>query len=255
MDSDKNTVGQENDVQPTVQVAATAASEIKAPPDLAETAQAKPEAAPKKSSKPTLKDLKPGMTFKGRVRNVVDFGAFVDIGVGRDGLAHISVLKRAGIDKTLRVGDTLEVAIRRVDVEKNRISLTVPGGEGDSKATLSSLKRNAVVTGRVVRLVDFGAFIDVGAQTDGLVHVSELPWGYVNSPSDVLNVGDEVQVRILEVDSRKRRISLSMKGTTKETIEANTANDEPDANYPTAFEIAFEEARQDLKRRQRRTHR
>lgn len=252
MDSDKNVGGQEDAAQTAVNVAATAASETPVAPDLATKPQAKPESSRK--DKLSLADLKPGQTFQGRVRNVVDFGAFVDIGVGRDGLAHISVLKRAGIDKTLAVGDTLEVAIRRVDVQNNRISLTVPGagGDNDSKAALSSLKRDAVVTGRVVRLVDFGAFVDVGAQTDGLVHVSELPWGYVNNPAEVLKVGEEVQVRILEVDSRKRRISLSMKGTAQEAMEAVTQDDEPEGNYPTAFEIAFEEARQNLKRRQRR---
>lgn len=158
-----------------------------------------------------IESLKPGMRLKGIVRNVVEFGAFVDIGVGRDGLAHVSTLKRAGIDQTLQPGDEIDVQIRRVDVDKNRISLTIPGAGRGAKVSLKDLQVNSVVTGRIVRLVDFGAFVDIGAQTDGLIHISQLPGGYVRHPSDVVQTGDEVRVRILDVDTARRRISLSMK--------------------------------------------
>jgi small subunit ribosomal protein S1 len=158
-----------------------------------------------------IESLKPGMRLQGKVRNVVEFGAFIDIGVGRDGLAHISTLKRAGIDKTLQVGDVIDVQVRRVDMDNNRISLTIPGAGKGTKTSLRDLEVGATVTGRVVRLVDFGAFIDIGAQTDGLLHISALPGGFVHHPSEVLTVGDEVQVRIQEVDVARRRISLTMK--------------------------------------------
>ncbi|MBC7234894.1 MAG: S1 RNA-binding domain-containing protein [Chloroflexi bacterium] len=208
-----------------------------------------------------LEDLKPGMRLQGKVRNVVDFGAFIDIGVGRDGLAHVSTLKRAGIDKTIRQGDIIDVQIRRIDLERNRISLTIPGAGKGAKKALKDLEVGAVVSGRVVRLVDFGAFVDIGAQTDGLLHISEMSEGYVSHPSQVLNVGDEVQVRILDVDIEKRRISLSMKGMESEAEEeqpqrevAPTASTESqsDNDLPTAFQVAWETALRERRRKERR---
>lgn len=201
-----------------------------------------------------IESLKPGMRIKGKVRNVVDFGAFIDIGVGRDGLAHISTLKRAGIEKTIKVGDALDVIVRRVSVEDNRISLSVPSGRKRAKTPLQDLRVDSVVSGRVVRLVDFGAFVDIGARTDGLLHVSQLPHGYVNHPSEVLEPGDKVQVRILEIDPRKRRISLTMKGLSQggNTKEPDGQEQEDNHGLPTAFEVAFEKARTEGRRRTRR---
>jgi len=264
----------------------------------AATEEAKPAA------QSPLEALKPGMTVRGKVKNIVDFGAFVDIGVGRDGLAHVSTLKRAGIDQTLKVGDELDVVVRRVDTDTNRISLTVPRAEREVKASLSQVEVGAVVTGRVMRLVDFGAFVDIGAPTDGLLHVSQMQGGYVRHPSEVLNVGDELQVRILEVDVERRRISLTMKdlpgqATGSAAAEApaqapavaeaepprgrfdspnpdrqrtgrgSRSSDrrsgrsrgrssdldyqpEPEETFPTALELAFQEAVADKKRRKQR---
>jgi transcriptional accessory protein Tex/SPT6 len=181
-----------------------------------------PEAAPEatasaESGSPTaIEDLKPGMRLMGKVKNIVDFGAFIDVGVGRDGLAHISTLKRAGIDKTLQVGDEVEVQVRRADLDNNRISLTIPGAGRADKTRLEDLEVGATVNGRVVRLVDFGAFVDIDAQTDGLLHISQLSDGFVSQVSEVLEVGQEVQVRILEVDTERRRISLTMKSEAPE---------------------------------------
>ncbi len=157
-----------------------------------------------------IKDLKPGMRLMGKVKNMVDFGAFIDIGVGRDGLAHISTLKRAGVDKTLKVGDEIEVQVRRADLDNNRISLTIPGAGRSDKTRLEDLEVGSTITGRVVRLVDFGAFIDVDAQTDGLVHISQLSDGFVGQVSDVLEVGQEVEVRILDVDATRASRSYKL---------------------------------------------
>ena len=224
----------------------------------------------------TMEALKPGMRVRGKVRNIVDFGAFIDVGVGRDGLAHVSTLKRAGIDKALKVGDVIDVQIRRVDLATNRISLAVPGAGKGSKTSLQDLEVETVTSGRVVRLVDFGAFVDIGAQTDGLLHVSQLGQGRVGHPSDVLKVGEEIQVRILEVDADRRRISLSLRrdaptqapqreapqreasrreaprreaprreaprreASRREAPRLETS--EPGENRPTAFQLAWEEA-------------
>ena len=229
----------------------------------------------------TLETLKAGMRVKGTVRNKVDFGAFIDIGVGRDGLAHVSTLKRAGIDESLQVGDEIDVQIRRVDMERGRISLTIPGAGRGSKTSLEDLKQDVVVPGRIVRLVDFGAFVDIGAQTDGLLHISQLPGGFVRHPSEVVQVGQEVQVRILEVDMDRRRISLSMK-TGEESGQQRTARpqrqrgpergprgqrpsrsrrssapqqmtvqDDSGERAPTAFEVAWQEAMGNSRRRPR----
>ncbi len=208
---------QANDRQAETQSPATDA--LEQPPVAATEAVITPDAPPIEASAGTpneagpvdIKDLKPGMRLMGKVKNMVDFGAFIDIGVGRDGLAHISTLKRAGVDKTLKVGDEVEVQVRRADLDNNRISLTIPGAGRTDKTRLEDLVAGTMVTGRVVRLVDFGAFIDVDAQTDGLVHISQLSDGFVGQVSDVLEVGQEVEVRILDVDVERRRISLTIK--------------------------------------------
>lgn len=246
--------GQESALQPTKKIIETAqigAEKAPAPPNEAVAAD-KTNGA---SRQPALETLKPGTRVKGTVRSMTEFGAFIDIGVGRDGLAHISNLKRAGIDQTLKVGDVIEVLVRRIDTDNNRISLTIPVAEDakETKIPLRDLEVNSLVTGRVVRLADFGAFVDIGAQVEGLLHVSQLPWGYVNKPSEVLKVGDEVQVRILEIDPRKRRIALSMKDVEPVTtqVQPNNTKDEPQERIPTAFEVAFEKARQQSRRRSR----
>jgi small subunit ribosomal protein S1 len=255
-DNENLVVGQGQAAQPIAEATEAAQTGAVTAPEPASKAIPASE-SPKRDLRPTaIEALKPGMRFKGRVRNVVDFGAFIDIGVGRDGLAHISVLKKAGIEKSIQVGDQIDVIVRRVELDENRISLTLPSSEPErsDKTSLRDLSVGSVVTGHVVRLADFGAFVDVGAQVDGLLHVSQLPWGYVNNPSEVLKVGDEVQVRVQEVDARKRRISLSMReleaGKAQEAAPEEPAD--PGERLPTAFEAAFERAR--AQRRQRRAH-
>jgi small subunit ribosomal protein S1 len=247
-------VAEEAVAEEAVAEEATAAEEAA----VAEPAATAEEAESPDSEKPSdVEDLKPGMRLQGRVRNVVDFGAFIDVGVGRDGLAHISTLKRAGIDKTIKEGDVLDVQIRRIDTERNRISLTIPGAGKGAKKSLKELQVNTIVQGRVVRLVDFGAFIDVGAQTDGLLHISEITDGYVSHPSQALNVGDEIDVRILEVDTDRRRISLSTKGMDVEIEEepqpvAASTSDADDSDFPTAFQVAWESALRERRKKPRR---
>jgi small subunit ribosomal protein S1 len=209
MDREQGMVGQPEGTQQEEQPVAS--EEIVGQEQFALPAEGSQEGEETIARPSDVESLKPGMRLQGKVRNVVEFGAFIDIGVGRDGLAHVSTLKRAGIDKTLQVGDVIDVQVRRIDLDTNRISLTIPGAAKGTKTSLRDLEVGATVTGRVVRLVDFGAFVDIGAQTDGLLHISALPGGFVHHPSEVVNVGDEVQVRIQEVDTARRRISLTMK--------------------------------------------
>ncbi len=249
MQNEGNPTAEQSPAGPTVEAAVMADTQREPVPESAGEADAREGVA----KHPTVEDLKPGMRLKGKVRNVVEFGAFVDIGVGRDGLVHISSLKRAGVDQTVKVGDVIEVSVRRIDADENRISLTIPLAE-DSKTSLRDLRPNSVVTGRVIRLVDFGAFVDIGAQSDGLLHVSQMAGGYVSHPSQVLKVGDEIQVRISEVDPRKRRISLTMRELdVKEGQEPSSSEEtKPEERVPTAFEVAFERARVSSRRRRPR---
>jgi small subunit ribosomal protein S1 len=223
---------------------------------------------PTENTELTLEDLEPGMELRGRVRNIVDFGAFVDIGVGRDGLAHISTLRRAGIDKSIQVGDELDVVVRRVKKDDNRISLTIPDAMAANRTPLEEIAAGSTLKGRIVRIVDFGAFVDIGAQTDGLVHISEFCNGFVENPQEAVNVGQEVEVRVLEVDLDRRRVSLSMKGTgqveaapPRESRPARrgrrrepevTMPDQPAVEIESPFKVAFQQALAERKRRERR---
>jgi len=256
MASEQGIVVENEGAQAGAEVAqADAAKEARAP----ESSEGRLARGRRRNAQPVdLEAVKPGARFSGKVRNVVEFGAFVDIGVGRDGLLHVSILKQAGIDKTIQVGNTIDVVVRRVDPEDNRISLALPdsGEDRSGKTSLRDLTVGSVVTGRVVRLAEFGAFVDIGAQTDGLVHVSQLPWTSTNNPAEAVSVSDEVQVRILDVDTRKRRISLSMKevNSAASMEQEKVQHSEPEERLPTAFEAAFEKARTDQRRRQHRVN-
>jgi len=191
--------------------------------------------APKK----IVKTLSKGMKLTGKVTNVTEFGAFVDIGVGRDGLVHISELRRQGRDQgsdAIAVGDEVTVWIKDLDRKRNRISLTM---REPARRELKDLKPGMVVEGKVTRLLPYGAFIDIGLRRDGMVHVTEMARGYVRDPADVLTVGDIVQVKVLEIDRKKRRVALSMKDL---PMESETEEEEQEEALPTTIELAFRQA-------------
>jgi small subunit ribosomal protein S1 len=190
------------------------------------------------SPKKIVKTLSKGMKLTGKVTNVTDFGTFVDIGVGRDGLVHISEMRKQGRDQgsgTTDVGDEVTVWIKDLDRKRNRISLTM---REPAQRKLKDLKPGMVVEGKVTRLAPYGAFVDIGLRRDGMVHVTEMVQGYVRDPADILTVGDEVQVKVLEIDRKKRRIALSMKDL---AVESETEEKEEEA-LPTTMELAFRQA-------------
>jgi small subunit ribosomal protein S1 len=193
------------------------------------------------SPKKIVKTLSRGMKLTGKVTNVTEFGAFVDIGVGRDGLVHISELRRPGGDQgssTIGVGDEVTVWIKNLDRKRNRISLTM---REPARRTLRDLKPGMVVEGKVTRLVPYGAFVDIGLRRDGMVHVTEMAHGYVRDPADILTVGDVVQVRVLEIERKKRRVALSMKDLLAESgVEEEEGQGEE--ALPTTMELAFRQA-------------
>jgi small subunit ribosomal protein S1 len=186
----------------------------------------------------TWKDLEPGMKVQGKVMRLERFGAFVDIGAQTDGLVHVSEMGTGRVGKPSDVvseGDVIQLWVKDVNRKAGRISLTMLE---PPEVDIRTLKPDMLLTGKVVRLESFGAFVDIGAGRDGMIHVTEMGRGYVGSPSEILSVGDEVQVRVLEVDPRRGRISLSMKDLpTEEYVIEDEAEE-----VPTAMELALREA-------------
>ncbi|HEV2428029.1 MAG TPA: 30S ribosomal protein S1, partial [Acidimicrobiales bacterium] len=161
-----------------------------------------------------LSNLKPGERRKGIISSVVNFGAFVDLG-GMDGLIHVSELSWKHIDhpsQVVSVGDEVEVEVLDVDFSKERISLSLKATQSDPWQVFADTHSvDQLVYGRVTKLVPFGAFIQVGDGIEGLVHISEMAAHHVEAPEQVVSVGEELWVKIIELDTQRRRISLSIK--------------------------------------------
>ncbi len=190
----------------------------------------------------SISDLKPKMELRGKVKKIELYGAFVDVGVGTDGLLHISQLSTErvkNVTDVVKEGDEITVWVRNVDQAQGRIDLTTIRPPG---MMWNEIQVGQVLTGKVVRVEKFGAFVDVGAERPGMVHVSELASGYVNSPTEVVKVGDEVQVKVIKVNGKKKQIDLSIKAL-EEPVATATADDD-DENVPTAMELALRRALQ-----------
>jgi small subunit ribosomal protein S1 len=161
-----------------------------------------------------LENLKPGEVRKGVVSSVVNFGAFVDLG-GMDGLVHVSELSWKHVDhpgSVVQVGDEVEVQVLEVDLDRERISLSLKATQQDPWQEFASNHRvGELVYGRVTKLVPFGAFVQVGEGIEGLVHISEMSAHHVDLPEQVVTPGEELWVKIIDLDLQRRRISLSIK--------------------------------------------
>ncbi|HXZ91917.1 MAG TPA: 30S ribosomal protein S1 [Burkholderiales bacterium] len=162
-----------------------------------------------------LSTLQEGAVVKGVVKNITDYGAFVDLG-GIDGLLHITDLAWRRVkhpSEVLNVGDEVTAKVLKFDAEKNRVSLGLKQlGEDPWVGISRRYPQGTRLFGKVTNLTDYGAFVEVEAGIEGLVHVSEMDWTNKNvHPSKVVQVGDEVEVMILEIDEERRRISLGMK--------------------------------------------
>jgi len=158
--------------------------------------------------------LRPGMVVEGKISNIVDFGAFVDLD-GIDGLIHISELSWSHVNhpsEVLSVGETVRVKVLDIDRERQRISLGLKQTQEDPwRRVLDEYRQGDVLEGKVTKVVAFGAFVEIVPGVEGLVHISELAEHHVETPSEVVSPGDQVWVRILEIDEARRRISLSVK--------------------------------------------
>jgi small subunit ribosomal protein S1 len=161
-----------------------------------------------------LERLQPGQIVEGKISNIVDFGAFVDL-EGIDGLIHISELSWSHVNhpsEVLEIGQTVRVKVLDIDRDRQRISLGLKQTQEDPwQKVLNEYRQGDVLEGKVTKVVAFGAFIEIVPGVEGLVHISELAEHHVETPGEVVSPGEPKWVRILEIDEERRRISLSIK--------------------------------------------
>jgi len=167
-----------------------------------------------------LESLKKGERRHGVVSSIVNFGAFVDIGGGVDGLVHVSELSWKHVDhpsEIVSVGQEVDVEILDVDLERERVSLSLKATQEDPWREFERKHQaGEIIDGTVTKLVPFGAFVRVGEGIEGLVHISELSDQHVESPEQVVSVGQQVRVKVVDVDVSRRRISLSTRRVAEE---------------------------------------
>src|SRR3989449_880432 len=175
-----------------------------------------------------LENLKTGEVRRGTVSSVVNFGAFVDLG-GMDGLVHVSELSWKHVDhpsSVVQVGDEIDVQVLEVDLDRERISLSLKATQQDPWQEVANAHRvGELVYGRVTKLVPFGAFVQVGEGIEGLVHISEMAVHHVDLPEQVVTPGEELWVKIIDLDLQRRRISLSIKQAAEGGVVASEFQD------------------------------
>ncbi len=197
------------------------------------------------TTKPSsVNELTPKLELKGKVKRLELYGAFVDIGVGHDALLHISQLGKANVRNVgdvVKVDEEITVYVLKVDASAGRVAVSLVK---PPDFTWDDLKEGENVTGKVVRMENFGLFVDIGAERPAMIHVSELSDNFVNSPSDIAKVGDTVEARILRVNPKKRQIDLTMKTAPEPAPEIEDVVEEV---VPTAMELALRGAMDDKK--------
>jgi len=198
-----------------------------------------------------LDRLQPGLVVDGQISNIVDFGAFVDLD-GIDGLIHISELSWSHVNhpsEILNIGDTVQVKVLDIDRDRQRISLGLKQTQEDPwQRIMDTYNVGDELQGKVTKVVTFGAFVEILDGVEGLVHISELAGHHVESPREIVHPGDDIRVKILEIDSDRRRLSLSAKRVEDQILplprqegvaEAPPAEEQPVAEEPA--EVVAEE--------------
>jgi small subunit ribosomal protein S1 len=181
-----------------------------------------------------LDRLQPGLEVEGQISNIVDFGAFVDLN-GIDGLIHISELSWSHVNhpsEILSIGDTVRVKVLDIDRDRQRISLGLKQTQEDPwQRIVDTYNVGDELAGTVTKVVTFGAFVEILDGVEGLVHISELAPHHVENPREVVSPGDDVRVKILEIDSERRRLSLSVKRVEGQVLPIRElgADDQPEA--------------------------
>src|SRR6188768_4108826 len=172
-----------------------------------------------------LDQLQPGMIVEGQISNIVDFGAFVDLN-GIDGLIHISELSWSHVNhpsEVINIGDTVQVKVLDIDRDRQRISLGLKQTQEDPwQRVVDTYHVGDELEGAVTKVVAFGAFVEILEGVEGLVHISELAQQHVENPREIVQPGDEVKVKILEIDSERRRLSLSIKRVEDQVLPRRT---------------------------------
>lgn len=200
--------------------------------------------APAPAAPTQLQDLRPKMCLTGTVKKIELFGAFVDVGVGRDGLVHISALRPERVNNVadvLKEGETVTVWVRKVDAQNGRLDLTMVE---PLAVDWSDLRPGQVYPGKVTKTEKFGAFVDIGAERPGLVHISELATYRVDEVTEVVKSGSEVRVKVLAVDPRKKQIKLSIKAVDLAEMAQEPDEVEDFGEELTAMQLAFRRAEQ-----------
>jgi small subunit ribosomal protein S1 len=204
-----------------------------------------------------INEVKRKMHFTGIIKKTTLAGAIVDVGLDVPGVVHISQLQKEPVNKVedvIKIGQEVDVWVRRVDPKKGRIELTLIE---PLALEWREITKDMVVKGKVTRVEKFGAFVDIGAERPGLVHISEMTHDYLRSPRDVVNEGDEIDVKILAINRRKKQIKLSMKALEEKPVKSLKPSKkeaarkkevkpeievEKEETVPTAMEIALRDA-------------
>lgn len=199
-----------------------------------------------------LNEIKRKQHFTGTVVKATLAGALVDIGLSTPGVVHISQLQAEPVNRVedvVQPGQQVDVWVQRVVPKKNRIELTMIK---PLDLEWREIEPEMVLKGKVTRLEKFGVFVDIGAERPGLVHISEMTHGYLKDPSEVVKEGDEIDVKVLNVDRQKRQIKLSMKALEEPPVKevkivkiaepADQSEEPKEEPVPTAMEMALREA-------------
>ena len=197
----------------------------------------------------------PGHTIKGRVRNLTNYGAFIEIDEGIDGLLHISDMswskKVAHPSEIIKKGEMIEVKILSVDKDKKRVSLGIKQLTGDpwKKEIPEKYHVGDIVKGKVAKMTDFGAFIDLSNGLEGLLHISEVSKEKIKKLESVLAIGQELDVKIVKIEPEARKIGLSLKGVENASVKASESQEVPPEEQPAeeATENVAEETADEVK--------
>lgn len=199
-----------------------------------------------------LENLQTGAIVDGKVARITNFGAFVNIG-GVDGLVHISQITHDRLEKVedaLEVGQDVKVKILNVDTDSERISLSIKDAlPGPFETIEDNFKVGDIVEGKVMRLANFGAFVEIAKGLQGLVHISQISHEHIGNPSEVLEPGQTVRVKILDINKEEQRIGLSIKATEEQSEDFDTSyltQSSTEDNQPTLGDV-FGDKLKDLK--------
>jgi small subunit ribosomal protein S1 len=211
-------------------------------------------ATPENAEIKDLSDVKRKMKFTGKVVKTTLAGALVDIGLEMPGVVHISQLQKEPVNRVedvVKVGQTVEVWVRRVEPRRDRLELTMIE---PLPLEWREIEKGMVVKGTITRIEKFGVFVEIGAERPGLVHISEITHEYIKDPKQEVQEGDEVEVKVLDVNRRKKQIKLSMKALEEKMVfeekpaakkkkqSKTTQPVEQEEAIPTAMELALREA-------------